>query len=979
VRDGCSGNTPLILGVPNLTTELLMMLSIIVIMIVNMYSRRLRLLIVVYVIGTIYSGRHHCSTTHLRNHFSDAFTLIVTPLRSSQMMNNRMTKTSQSTPVVHFTTMNHDDDATIYNGKNDDSDDDNIFLSKRSSPIATIARTVTATTTLTTTPSFMDELVDRVRRNDTSPITFVGYITAKRSLSKNLIFLDLCTEGRLLGGDDSTISRNESMVPPDYSCQALLRKEHYTGLYYDGYVRCALQKGTKVQLIGQAASTQNPGNAILSIQSIDGLLGLPRQVQHIEGILREIALDSEGGGGGTLPIHLVAQACCLNENDLQDRLVEAERIAALQKQQQQNGDDERGSMRKKKMKSTIFKPFRDLAKQILTNLNDDPYYPSSIVDDRLVTKQRRGVENSYGLSPPPLQWKNVPSTVLEAIIRRRTTANSSSTATLELPNEEMTVLGIDNGSRSTVQSINEIYYDRNGEDFVTGNNSTRFVSVDGWIQNRRRFQNDVSVVVLVDDRKADTDVDHHDRESEGYGDPSTIDVGGDGSTILGSGSGSSTLRLECVLHPETLTESVAAVYRTLVAVGGKVSIGGYLIPDVDLKKVTIWVTSIRLLHSSDQPTAIYQLLNGVQSGVVGVEEAAEALLLSHTEMERLVAVRLSPTEQQWKANQLAEILQRASSHPTRTGLSPNLMGIVEKYSCILQQYPVRSFQGTSRMPSHPKTVASSGSSSAVGVSTMSGMPVASRWETKKRPQIDWMVDQIQRVLISHPDFGKRTLRILDIGGGKGLLANNLARSIHNVRIQVVDVCEGAIANGRKKAERTGRGVSNTSANNQSVISFRRADASSSSDLEGIDADVVVALHACGHLTDIALAHAIHRRAGFVIAPCCFNSNRYLTIPAQPSSSSSSGRPSSVHEWHNVPETDWRMLQSVAEIQGDIETASTGMKIICGIRAATVEQKWNNSGMTAKQQEGRNVEILAFPIEYSTRNLVLVGLAPSLSS
>lgn len=875
----------------------------------------------------VFGGIH---SAHEQSLFSHALTLIITPPRSSTF---RRETTSQFVSFLRSTT-NNNPETTIYD-RNDD--DEIVNISRPSPPPLNLTTTDTATTT---TFSFMDGLVDRVRRNDTGPVTFVGYVTAKRSLSKNFIFLDLCTEGRLgmVDGD----------FPPDISCQALLRKEHYIGLYFDWYVKCALHKGTKLRLIGRAVPTRNPGNAVLSVQSINGLLGVPRQAQHLEGILREISLDD--GRGRTLPLCQVAKACNLDEDYLRDRIVQAERIETVQKQQhqQQQNNENGGSINKrqktmKKTKNTIIKPFRDLAKHILNDLDDDPFYPTSLVDDRLVTK--RGGENGYGLPPPPLQWKDVPSTVLSA--------TTTTTTAPVLPNEGTVISGVD--GTCTVQTILGYYYDGMDEELCCRSCSTsRFVSVEGWIQNRRRFQNDITVVVLVD---AGSDDAKNTSAGEDYGDR-IADISDNAS---GSGR-SNTVRLECVLHPEAITQNVAAVYRTLVAVGGKISIFGYLIPNIELNKVTVWATAIRLIQSSDQPVAIYHLLDVVRSGDVGLEEAAEALLLPHSEMEELVAVGLSPTEQKWKANQLSETLQRNSRHPTRKGLAPEQMEMVEKYGSILRQYPVRRC----RVDRSTQRRSNRTASSLAVVSTMSGMPAASRWETKKRPQIEWMIQQIQRVLMSHPDFGKRTLQILDIGGGKGLLANNLARSIDNVHIQVVDVCEGAVANGRKKAERTVR----ASNSNQSVINFQRADASSASDLEGVEADVVVALHACGHLTDVALAHAVQRRAGFVISPCCFKSNRHLTLPTQP------GWTSLVHEWHGIPENDWAMLKTVAEIQGDIATSSIGMKIICGLRAASVEQKLDTNGTMKQREGGGKVEILAFPIEYSTRNLVLVGQAPS---
>ena len=46
-------------------------------------------------------------------------------------------------------------------------------------------------------------------------------------------------------------------------------------------------------------------------------------------------------------------------------------------------------------------------------------------------------------------------------------------------------------------------------------------------------------------------------------------------------------------------------------------------------------------------------------------------------------------------------------------------------------------------------------------------------------------------------------------------------------------------------------------------------------------DIVVALHACGGLSDVAIGHALaHRAAAFVVAPCCYCANANLQVPCQ---------------------------------------------------------------------------------------------------
>mmetsp|Transcript_56047 Transcript_56047/g.135666 ORF Transcript_56047/g.135666 Transcript_56047/m.135666 type:complete len:287 (-) Transcript_56047:4305-5165(-) len=283
---------------------------------------------------------------------------------------------------------------------------------------------------------------------------------------------------------------------------------------------------------------------------------------------------------------------------------------------------------------------------------------------------------------------------------------------------------------------------------------------------------------------------------------------------------------------------------------------------------------------------------------------------------------------------------------------------------MTEKYPIQTFEGPSSVSIRPWSSGHADSmtrSRSMQSTKNIRMPVSS-WETKKMPQIIWMTEVIEDALKSHPEYGKRKLRILDIGGGKGLLANHLVGTLDNIHVHVVDICQGAVTNGLKKANRNTRlMLSSSKATDlseehpvKSTIAFQWADASHPDELNGIDADLVCALHACGHLTDVALVHAINRNASFVIAPCCFKSNRHLLLP-------STHTQQEVHEWLDISPLDWSVLKSVAEIQGDRPAAKKGMHSVLAVRAERV--------VASRQLK---VNILSFPVQYSTRNFVMVG-------
>ena len=186
-----------------------------------------------------------------------------------------------------------------------------------------------------TDQSFTDKLLDCLRRNDTSTIVVEGYVTSKRTIGKNLAFMDLQVHHQ---GGNPNINDETNL------CQALLRKDVYNGGFHEGYRRCLL-KGSKFRLQGVAAPTRIPGNVVLMLHSIE-LLALPRQAQHIQIILQH-AVD------GYIPFEEVVRACSVNASQDSTGLsldIES-RLGSLKQQASSgvegNGDDSTLYIRKK--------------------------------------------------------------------------------------------------------------------------------------------------------------------------------------------------------------------------------------------------------------------------------------------------------------------------------------------------------------------------------------------------------------------------------------------------------------------------------------------------------------------------------------------------------------------------------------------------------------------------------------------------------
>jgi len=123
----------------------------------------------------------------------------------------------------------------------------------------------------------------------------------------------------------------------------------------------------------------------------------------------------------------------------------------------------------------------------------------------------------------------------------------------------------------------------------------------------------------------------------------------------------------------------------------------------------------------------------------------------------------------------------------------------------------------------------------------------------------------------------------------------------------------------------------------------------------------VALHACGHLSDVALGHAVQNNAGaFVICPCCFLSNPQLRLPTTEEE---------VHQFLNITSEEWSALKLLAEVQGDFTLSNRAIHTICAVRARAVEREML---LSHNNNSNCSIQIKRFPVRYTTRNICIVG-------
>jgi Methyltransferase domain len=210
---------------------------------------------------------------------------------------------------------------------------------------------------------------------------------------------------------------------------------------------------------------------------------------------------------------------------------------------------------------------------------------------------------------------------------------------------------------------------------------------------------------------------------------------------------------------------------------------------------------------------------------------------------------------------------------------------------------------------------------------------------KKEPQVQWLMQRVEQLLSSSR---RSDVRILDIGGGRGDLAVQLARRW--AHITVVD--------------RNSLTACQDWAVQQDVpLTLRQVDFFAfmeKSDQEHWDC--VVAWHACGDLTDAALFYAQHHASAWIICPCCYNKTSRPDHFIPPYYSTLE------QELQCVPEQLPR-IQRLAETSQDAATSRRAALWINGRRLAAVAPGWR-------------VHLEEFSSDYSARNLVLVGTKDS---
>ena len=229
-------------------------------------------------------------------------------------------------------------------------------------------------------------------------------------------------------------------------------------------------------------------------------------------------------------------------------------------------------------------------------------------------------------------------------------------------------------------------------------------------------------------------------------------------------------------------------------------------------------------------------------------------------------------------------------------------------------------------------------------------------KNKKRPQVQAMTRLVSELRQLAHDANSVTdegsVDVVDVGGGRGDLAMAVA-ALLGARVSVVESFAPSAYQGQHRARELNL-----------AVDFRISSAVSlSSQLEEQErSPIVMALHACGGLTDVALEACAKLRLPFCICPCCYASQPQLR-----------SRPLAPQE---------QVLQGLAE-SNDLPRDVSQMAAfgINGLRLRHLDPLREGSkssdhpdflALTPQLPPSWIVRVYTFPREWSSRNLVLWG-------
>jgi len=823
-----------------------------------------------------------------------------------------------------------------------------------------------------------------------------GYVIKHRSYGSSLAFLDVIQSddknetAEILFKRDTyihhqtfasttTTTNNTSSIYQELE----LGKSSFTALIH------SIKPGMKISMIGIISTTHNPGEVVFLAQNIK-ILRLPRDPQYIKGILQRIQLDTKNNNNQNeddddkrgLDIDEIASCIPIGRNRLRQVLLGktnhllfhniSSTTTTFEIMPSTSVNHHNTSMNRNiEIWNRQRIIYASIATEISSILEMDEDYPEIFLRALHSKKSKRGAIQSWD------QSNNNSKTIVvqqgQSLSCYRDTMPMAPQGYVQTASKILSCMDtVDNSTGiimmdetvTTMSSIQQLILDNsstspsNHNDFYT---ITGIIQTTGWVLNRKQYRDSICVLWMTDDLSLDS------KDSEW--------------------TESSTNRIKCILDRKIMERSYASsrqdsiisdvtsismsqfdIYSYIASSGTQLDIQGYYVRnsvEVDSTPI-IWVTEIRLRRCSWSPQAINFILSLLSRPLfnkrnvdhdteyddddntvypLSLEEIKSAFDLPGGETEAKQLIQFcrdnDATARQWRAAEISKKLQEINTRSKI--LSSDMLELLDRFESIRKAWPVENVKRTDIKGHTSSSFNKRGSA-------------GSRWERVKRPQLEWITEEIVQLVQNHPEFGTRPLNIIDIGGGRGHLANQVSTVLGTSAIvHVIDIDSRVVKNGMMHSKR-----------NMLQVQYAVGDASDLSFLteqwgsQQSTVDVVVALHACGTLSDVALAFASSHSASFVIVPCCFRSNNHLLVNIKPKDSQVQSLLQ--EEWLGVSSENLKFLKLMAETQGDTLHASKGIHTICSLRANAVK----------RFQENFNIRLKIFPVSFSTRNFYIVG-------
>lgn len=217
-------------------------------------------------------------------------------------------------------------------------------------------------------------------------------------------------------------------------------------------------------------------------------------------------------------------------------------------------------------------------------------------------------------------------------------------------------------------------------------------------------------------------------------------------------------------------------------------------------------------------------------------------------------------------------------------------------------------------------------------STLKTASSSENWvrRVKNQPEIQWITERIA-------ELNCRPKHIVDVGGGRGDLAMNMAARFADSVVTIVDKQDfGAQHHTAVSINFVHSNFTDFMQNSSSYLS--------SNDLPPID--LVVAFHACGDLSDLALLFAKQQSCSFLVCPCC-HTKRCI--------------PDFLPPWQSILATERqvRVLGELTELKDRPHVSKRARGVINSMRLDLMERGWL-------------LHLEEYDSKTSDRNMVLIG-------